>query len=67
MRWNKLKEMYDHLNLVYLFQAFYDWMHLRLHTTRKTTYYDSCIHPKLKRGKKKLSRKLKIRIFDEKR
>ena len=28
--WNKLKERYDHLKLVHLPEARYDWIHLRL-------------------------------------
>ena len=39
--WNNLKERYDHLKLVFLPQARYDWIHLRLQDFKSISEYNS--------------------------
>ena len=39
--WNNLKERFDHLKLVVLPQARYDWIHLRLQDFKSISEYNS--------------------------
>ena len=39
--WNNLKDRYDHLKLVVLPQARYDWIHLRLQDFKSISEYNS--------------------------
>ena len=41
MLWNNLKDRYDHLKLVVLPQARYDWIHLRLQDFKSISEYNS--------------------------
>ncbi|XP_019233588.1 PREDICTED: uncharacterized protein LOC109214152 [Nicotiana attenuata] len=41
--WNNLKDRYDHLNMVVLPQARYDWTHLRLQDFKSISEYNSAM------------------------
>ena len=38
--WNNLKERFDHLKLVVLLKAWYDWLHLRLQDFKSISEYN---------------------------
>ena len=41
--WKSLKEMYDHLRIVTLPKARYEWLHLRLQNFKTVSEYNSAV------------------------